>query len=62
MKKVNVFFVYKGVKIKVKSNLFETTYSFKLDKRDIFNIILPINDSEKARKVVQKEIDKLGLN
>lgn len=61
-KKQEIFFVYKDIKVKVRPSLSETTYSFKLDKRDIFNIILPINDSESARKVVQKEIDKLSLN
>ncbi len=61
-KKQKIFFYYRNVKIEVKPKLLETLYVFKLDKRDIFEIILPINDCTLARKEVCNQIDKLSLN
>jgi hypothetical protein len=61
-KKQKIFFYHNNVKVEVKPKLLETTYRFKLNDREIFQIIVPVNDSEIARKTVCKEIDKLGLN
>lgn len=62
MKRQKIFYYFKGVKVEVKPCLEVTKFLFKLDKRDVFIVMLPLEDSEIAREVVNQYINRLSLN
>ncbi len=60
--KQKIFFYHKNIRIEVKSKSLETLYIFKPNNKEIIQLVLPLHDSEIARKTICLQIDKLSLN